>query len=153
LDGDCSSVAWAINSHGQIVGSSFSCDSGRRRAFLWQNGFMVDLNALIPVGSSLELTDPLKITDDGEIAGIGIVPGSGCDNADACGVAFVLQPAGEEGEVETLTSGTTLQNVKPRTPGFGFREIMAQIEARTNRQHRLPGLAPVRGGIEPTTQH
>ncbi len=148
LDGDCFSVAWAINSHGQIVGSSFSCDSGRHRAFLWENGSMVDLNALIPADSSLELTDPLKITDSGEIAGIGIVPGSGCENADACGVAFVLQPTGD---VLTVTSWAA-QSAKPRATGFGLREIMAQIEARTRHGHRLPGLAPIRGSVEPKTQ-
>jgi probable HAF family extracellular repeat protein len=154
LDGDCGSVAWAINSHGQVVGSSFSCDSGRRRAFLWQNGSMVDLNALIPAGSGLELTDPLTITDRGEIAGIGVVPGSGCENAYenayVCGVAFVLQPTGE---VVTMTSAATTQRGKSSTPGFGFREIMNQIEAQTGRRHRVPGIAPVRGSIEPATQH
>jgi probable HAF family extracellular repeat protein len=145
LDGDCASVAWAINSHGQIVGSSFSCDFGRHRAFLWQNGSIVDLNALIPAGSSLELTDPLTITDNGEIAGIGTVPGSGCENAYACGVAFVLQPTDK---LVTVTGGATAQSGKSRTTGLGFREIMTQIESRTGRQRRLPGLAPVRGGID-----
>jgi probable HAF family extracellular repeat protein len=152
LDGDCFSIAWAINSHGQIVGTSFSCDSGRPRAFLWQNGSIVDLNALIPADSSLDLTDPLAITDKGEIAGNGIVPGSGCENANACGIAFVLQPTDEVVTV-TVTSGATAQREKRRSTGLGLNEIMAQMEARTGRQHRLPGIAPVRGSIEPTTQH
>jgi probable HAF family extracellular repeat protein len=149
LDGDCASVAWAINSHGQVVGTSFSCDGGKRRAFLWQNGSMVDLNALIPAGSSLVLMDPLKITDNGEIAGIGVVPGSACENPDACGVAFVLQPIDE---LVTVTSGATAQRGKSGKTAFGFREIMTQIEARTGRQHKIPGLAPTRGSMEPSTQ-
>jgi probable HAF family extracellular repeat protein len=150
LDGDCGSVAWAINSHGQIVGTSFPCDIGSPRAFLWQNGSIVDLNALIPAGSSLELADPYAIRDNGEIAGIGIAPGSGCENANACGVAFVLRPTDE---LVTETSGATTQRVNSRNSGFSFREIMAQIEARAGRQHKIPGLAPVRGTIEQTTSH
>ena len=111
---------------------------------------MVDLNALIPADASLELTDPLTINNSGEIAGIGIVPGSGCENAYACGVAFVLQPTGE---VVTMTSAAATQRGKSSTPGFGFREIMNQIEAQTGRRHRVPGIAPVRGSVEPATQH
>lgn len=151
LDGDCISVAWAMNSRGQIVGTSLSCEPGKRHAFLWQNGSMFDLNALIPADSSLELMDPLAIGDNGEIAGIGVVPGSGCNNPYACGVAFVLQPTDEV--VTVTTSGATAQSGKSRTAGLGFREIMAQIEARTGRLQRLPGLAPVRGSMEPSTQH
>src|SRR5215467_10490090 len=46
LDGDCYSFADAINSRGQIVGSSYSCDFSTSRAFLWQNGSIFDLNEL-----------------------------------------------------------------------------------------------------------
>jgi hypothetical protein len=115
-----------------------------------QNGSIVDLNALIPAGSSLELTDPLTITNSGEIAGIGIVPGSDCENAYACGVAFVLQ---RTDTVVVLPTEATADREKSRVTGLGLREIMTQIEARTGRRQRVPGVAPIRGSIEPTTQH
>jgi len=62
----------------------------------------------------------------------------------------LLQPTDE---VLTVTSGATAQSGKPRTTGLGLNEIMTQIEVRTGRQHKLPGLAPVRGSVEVTTQH
>jgi probable HAF family extracellular repeat protein len=52
LPGDLLSIANDINSKGQVVGNScdvnFNC-----RAFLWENGVMTDLNALIPPDSPL----------------------------------------------------------------------------------------------------
>jgi probable HAF family extracellular repeat protein len=48
LNGDCFSEAVALNSGGQVVGSSIACDFTSSRSFLWENGSMVDLNTLIP---------------------------------------------------------------------------------------------------------
>jgi probable HAF family extracellular repeat protein len=68
LPGDVLSVANDINASGQVVGVScdanFSC-----RAFLWENGAMIDLNSLIPPNSKLYLTYGGGISDSGEIAG------------------------------------------------------------------------------------
>lgn len=56
---DCASLAFAINSQGQVVGGTFSCvDGSHSRAFLWENGSIVDLNTLIPESSPLQLTEP-----------------------------------------------------------------------------------------------
>ena len=68
-----SSFAFAINSNGQVVGHSLAND-GTFHAFLWENGgSMIDLNALVPPGSSLQqLTDALNINDRGEIYGVGV---------------------------------------------------------------------------------
>jgi probable HAF family extracellular repeat protein len=65
------SAAEGINSSGQIVGGS-RIDSATVHAFLWENGGpMVDLNSLVPPGSSLTLTEAWSINDRGEIAGWG----------------------------------------------------------------------------------
>ena len=93
LNGDCTSEAWAINSGGQIVGISFSCDGVTARAFLWENGSLVDLNILIPAGSSLQLVQPMAINDRGEIDGVGNPPG--CSDSALCSHAFVLIPCAE----------------------------------------------------------
>jgi probable HAF family extracellular repeat protein len=78
LDGDPCSFGFSVNATGQVVGiSGFQrdvpgCDSGQTiRAFLWERGSMVDLNALIPYDSGLYLTSPETINDQGEIAGVG----------------------------------------------------------------------------------
>src|SRR5437879_4283343 len=57
---------------------------------------MVDLNTLIPSGSSLLLIDAFNINDRGEISGIGLPPG--CEDLDRCGRAYVLIP--HEGDQE-----------------------------------------------------
>ena len=59
-------------------------------------GPISDLNELIPADSGLQLAgcppDAIcpSIFDNGDIAGFGIEPGSGCNNAVACGTAVLL---------------------------------------------------------------
>jgi probable HAF family extracellular repeat protein len=87
------SVAQAINSKSQVVGHSRigSPTSLVQHAFLWANGGpMIDLNTLIPSGSSLLLVDARNINDRGEIAGVGLPPS--CGDLDTCGHAYVLIP-------------------------------------------------------------
>jgi probable HAF family extracellular repeat protein len=74
IDGDLCSNGFSINSTGQVVGVSVpTCDFlGATRAFLWENGSIADLNALIPSGSPLYLAAADTINDRGEIAGVGL---------------------------------------------------------------------------------
>jgi probable HAF family extracellular repeat protein len=87
---DSCSIASSINSKDQVVGVSVpTCDfSMPTRAFLFENGGIVDLNALIPAGSKLSLSSPETINDRGEIAGIGLT-------ADGNEHAFLLIPNGD----------------------------------------------------------
>jgi len=66
LPGDINSYAYGINSKGQVVGDSNG--GSYDRAFLWQDGVMVDLNSLIPPNSNLYLLVSNQINDRGEIA-------------------------------------------------------------------------------------
>jgi probable HAF family extracellular repeat protein len=109
LSGDCGSRAWGINASGQVVGTSdFFCNVDPDHpqgfpdhAFLWENGDLVDLNSLIPQGSSFVLifTGPLSnvlvpnINDRGEIVGVGAPPD--CNDISLCGSAFLLIPCDE----------------------------------------------------------
>ncbi len=58
-----------------MVGPSFAAPgptSATPRAFLWANGKMHDLNALVPPNSPLYLLIPYGINDSGQIAGFGV---------------------------------------------------------------------------------
>ncbi|HVO81049.1 MAG TPA: hypothetical protein VMT28_09970 [Terriglobales bacterium] len=89
VDQDPCSFPSAINSKTQIVGASLpGCAfDNNSRAFLWQNGSMLDLNALISPGASLHLQWARDINDRGEIAGIGL-------DVDNNSHVFLLIPCG-----------------------------------------------------------
>jgi probable HAF family extracellular repeat protein len=100
LAGDSCSKAYYVNSHGQVVGTSESqtlCDIPTgEHAFLWERGGpMMDLNTLVPPGSSLELTFAFAINDRGEIVGVGVPQGCSPGDVGVCGHAFVLAPCDE----------------------------------------------------------
>jgi probable HAF family extracellular repeat protein len=71
LGSDLCAFAQGINSQEQVVGDSLPTDcsgDGASRAFLWENGSIVDLNSLIPPNSPLYLIYAYTINERGEIA-------------------------------------------------------------------------------------
>ena len=97
---DTNSNAYYVNSRGQVVGTSedraHMLIGVGEHAFLWEgNGPMVDLNTLIPAGSSLQLTYAVAINDRGEIAGFGVAPGVPPENYETEGHAYILIPCDE----------------------------------------------------------
>jgi len=60
-----------INSKTQVVGLSFACDFSVHDAILWENGSMIDLNALISPDTPFHLYSASFIDDRGEIAAFG----------------------------------------------------------------------------------
>ena len=110
LEGGSESYAAAVNSRGQVVGAAINTvpDANsmgsfwlgppfpfETRAFLWEKGLLVDLNALISSRSSLQLADAEDINDRGEIAGIGVPPGVPVANYITEGHGFLLVPCDE----------------------------------------------------------
>jgi probable HAF family extracellular repeat protein len=75
LPGDFVGAGLAINNKDEVVGPSFSApgpSSGSPRAFLWRDGRMHDLSALVPPDSPLYLLIAYGINESGEIAGFGV---------------------------------------------------------------------------------
>jgi probable HAF family extracellular repeat protein len=62
-----------VNDKDQVVG--FALDGSGSRAFLWENGVMTDLNALIPTGSPWYLSAAQAINNAGQITGWGLING------------------------------------------------------------------------------
>jgi probable HAF family extracellular repeat protein len=61
LSGDILSEATGINNHGQIVGVSIGANGSR--AFLWEDGKMLDLNGFVVPGTTLQLVSTGDIND------------------------------------------------------------------------------------------
>jgi len=79
VEDDAGSVANWINNRGQVVGMSCPetpvCKPGPdvpARAFLWQNGVMMDLNKLVVGDPKMYLLNALAMNDGGQIVGLGL---------------------------------------------------------------------------------
>jgi probable HAF family extracellular repeat protein len=147
LPGDCFSLAYAVNSKEQIVGTSFSCDFSVARAVLWDKGSISDLNAAIPPDSSLQLRETFNIDDRGEIVGEGFPVG--CDNVDVCGHIFLLIPCNHPG---TRCEGNAGISARTGSPAITTRattsaqrrhmtkKFVAQLRTRLARRYHIRGL-------------
>lgn len=92
--------SWAtdINNSGQIVGYSL-VSGGFDHAFVYSDGFMQDLNNLIPSTSRWTLVEALGNNDSGQIVGIGISPSGRTVEA------FLLTPIPEPSSFALLAVG------------------------------------------------
>ena len=72
LPGDVASFATSINNRGQVVGSSFDSKANWSHGLLWQNGMMIDLNAVFPASSNLFVVSASNINESGQIAGMAL---------------------------------------------------------------------------------
>jgi len=136
---DQCSFATGINSSGQIVGGSKpDCSTDPSRAFLWEDGSIIDLNALIPVGSVLYLQSTFTINDRGEIAG------EGADSS-GNGHAFLLVPC-DENHAGVAGCDYSLVDASTVAPSAALRDLLSGTQRapqsrRTNRYH-IPGVLP-----------
>ncbi|MBX9601264.1 MAG: hypothetical protein K2X35_09675 [Bryobacteraceae bacterium] len=73
--GGAASFAHGINATGLVVGASFDSSNSCTRAFLFQNGIMLDLNSLLLSRGGWLLTAAYGINESGQIAGTGIYRG------------------------------------------------------------------------------
>lgn len=136
LNGDCFSGAFGINTHTQVVGQSITCDFTGFRAFLWENGSMIDLNLFVPSGSNLTLTEVETINDRGEMFGIGTLA-NGNDRA------FLLIPCDEnhpgiESCDYSMVEAGTVAPVQPTARATPRPTLPTSLWQRGNRFH-FPG--------------
>ena len=74
LSGGAASNAWAVNNYDQVVGHA---DTDTRRATLFENGKVLDLNALNDSTNGLFLREAIAINDAGQILASGGYPTAG----------------------------------------------------------------------------
>jgi probable HAF family extracellular repeat protein len=72
-DGNPCSYAIHINDREQVVGFSDDCSGNNSRALLWENGQIIDLNALVTHSAGLTLTTGISINDRAEITAQGVL--------------------------------------------------------------------------------
>lgn len=72
--GGTSSAVRSMNNRGQIVGVSADA-AGQSRAFLWQQGGMVDLNSFLPPDSGWLLNSAAFINENQQVVGEGLLDG------------------------------------------------------------------------------
>lgn len=114
LSGDGCSQPSFIDSHDRIVGVSAPCDFSTQRAFLWEDGEIVDLDMLIPADSGIQLKSADWINEHGEIAAQGVltttgdaravllIPDRDCD--DECEAAIMASK--QKAELASQAAGT-----------------------------------------------
>jgi probable HAF family extracellular repeat protein len=131
VDGDPCSFAFSINLKNQIVGSSGTCASDQAlHAFLWENGTIYDLNALVPVSSDLTMVSALNINDKGEITGNAVLS-NGDTHAFLAAPCEVDDPGGCQStpasEVTThADSGPIMRLAEPGDPANQLRKRFGQ---------------------------
>lgn len=111
VDEDTFSFGFSINDAGQIVGVSASADFSVIRAFIRQNGALVDLNTLVTGNNSLYLLTACYINSLGEITGIAIDPNTGAEHA------YLATPT----TAAAMQSGARKPPVLPETIRARFR--------------------------------
>src|SRR5690606_34485829 len=78
-----SGFATGINDFGQVIGTNKTI-TGERKAVMYNNGSVINLNSLIPADSGWELNAGLDINNAGQIIGMGTYNGRS--------VGFLLTP-------------------------------------------------------------
>jgi probable HAF family extracellular repeat protein len=102
VNNDSYSLGLGINDQGEIVGVSANADFSIARAFIRQNGKLVDLNSLIVGTANLDLFTACSINAKGEIIGIAIDPNTGETHA------YLASPTREPGGQRNVTSPVLL---------------------------------------------
>jgi len=154
VDGDACSRGRAINSRGQIVGGSSDCRNFLH-AFVWEDGGpMLDLNALIPANSGLQLTNAFNINDRGDILAKSVPSGTTPIDDEDLGHVVLLIPCAGDGDCDSNAQRT--MSVSPTGPAVSrlsasgtdpqrpanARDAVIARQQRLAKQYRLSPTPP-----------
>jgi probable HAF family extracellular repeat protein len=110
--GGGSSYAYGINDSGIVVGYGWVAGDQNPHAFIYMNGAMLDLNALIPSGSGWELLEAYGINNAGDIVGEGLFDGQShaflLDPDAVSSLSFEVQPVPEPGTSPIVAIGLVM---------------------------------------------
>jgi len=139
LPSDTHAYATFINNAQQVVGvSCVLCDSYYTgRAFLWENGDMVDLNALVQPSSDMVVAYPYQIDDRGEIVAGAMLPSGDVH-------AVVLVPDGDcdsSCEQRIADSQNNPRVVRPANRGTMTPQFGKSANRLHNPSAQRPGIA------------
>jgi probable HAF family extracellular repeat protein len=130
VNGTSLSRADFINSQTQIVGGSWACDNSVFDGFLWEDGSIFDLNALVPADTPLHISWASFIDDEGVIGAFG-------NTADGDLHATLLIPC-DENHPGVEGCDYSMVNAVPQVPAFQLAANgtpWTPQSRRTNRYH------------------
>jgi probable HAF family extracellular repeat protein len=115
LGGSHASIALSINDLGQVVGHSVgsAADAGSWRAFLYTDGAMIDLNAMIDPASGWQIVDAKGINNSGQIVAMGYKAGVGTQALRL----DLASPVPEPATTAMLLAGAGLLGLRSRRKG------------------------------------
>jgi probable HAF family extracellular repeat protein len=149
VPGDLCSNGRDVNSRGQAVGTSTDCMNHVKHMFLWENGSIYDLTALILPGSDIDVFETWDMNDRGEIAAIGVLPNGDqhalllipCDddhpNVEGCEYSMVDASAAQSNNSVSRPSVVT----QPSTASPA--QTVDQLRYRWMKRYRPPTQRPV----------
>jgi probable HAF family extracellular repeat protein len=142
--GSGDSLAYAINTAGQVVGTSLT-SSGLKHAFLWtpttpngKTGTMIDLNTLTG-SSTVSLQAATGINDQGQIVGYGVLQSNGSTHA------FLLSPTSTATALAQLAITMPLETTGGSTsvPGSDTSVVSTLVGPLPNISGFAPAVASV----------
>jgi probable HAF family extracellular repeat protein len=132
VPGDLCSNGRAVNSRGQAIGTSTDCMGTVEHMFLWENGSIHDLTAMILPGSDIDVFEAWDMNDRGEIAAIGVLP-----NGDQHAVLLVPACAAEIAAANALPVVTPAPAARHRVTTSSLESVSAG-RTRTLNPFRRP---------------
>jgi hypothetical protein len=110
-------------------------------AFLWEGGGpIVDLNTLIPPGSSLQLTYAVAINDAGEIVGFGVAPGVPPEDYETQGHAYILIPCDDNHSGVEGCDYSMVEPARSSMPRNITGETQRPPQSQRPHWYHMPGL-------------
>lgn len=136
---DLCSNATHINARGQIVGTSTDCHR-ILRAFLWEDGEMVDLNSLVNPPSDAKILEPSYINDSGQITANAVLP-----SGDAHVVILIPNGNCDDDCDQRIGQSQVTQAVTPQSDARTANRVgpplspLERIRSMMRQRYHLPG--------------